>query len=60
MQLTWRGYGISLKVRRKEEEDAPVRAVRLAVLRPPSREQRAEVERQHTLASGNRYVSPMR
>jgi hypothetical protein len=60
MELTLRGYGISLKVRRKEEEDAPGRAVRLAVFRPASREQRAEVERLHIVASGNRYVSPIR
>jgi hypothetical protein len=58
MELTLRGYGISLKVRKAEE--APGRAVRLTILRPPSREQQAEVEKQHTLASGNRYVSPIR
>ena len=58
MELTLKGYGISLKVRKVE--DAQGRAVRLTVLRPPSSEQRAEVEKQHALASGNRYVSPIR
>jgi hypothetical protein len=60
MELTLRGYGISLQVRRKEEEDTPGRAAKLAVLQPPSREQRAEVERENALASWNRYLPPIR
>ena len=58
MELTLKGYGISLRVRKVE--DAPDHAARLAVLRSPSPERRAEVEEQHALAAYNRYLSPIR
>jgi hypothetical protein len=61
MELTlgWRGYGISLSVRRAHVEGMVGRVAR-PMLRSPSPEQRREVEREYILASGNRYVAPTR
>ncbi len=55
--LKWRGTGISVQVKRIEElaSRAPKHG-----LRPPSPEQRREVEKQYLLASGNRHVGPTR
>lgn len=61
MELTlgWRGYGISLRVRRRHVEGT-VSCLTQRILRPPSPEQRREVEKEYILASGNRYVAPTR
>lgn len=61
MELTlgWKGYGISLRVRRRHVEGTVGRVVK-PVLQPPSPEQRREVEKEYILASGNRYTAPTR
>jgi hypothetical protein len=59
MELTWKLFGIVVKVEREQVEDVLMLPERLKV-QPPSEEQRREIERQHTLASGNRYVGPIR
>jgi len=52
MQLTWKGYGISVRILRKQATGAPPPALK-RVHRPPSPEQRRE---QYLLSSGGRYI----
>ena len=59
MELTWAGYRISLRVRRKEVVDTP-KPTAAQVYQPRSAEHRREVDRQYLLASGCRHVGPTR
>ncbi len=59
LRLRWRRHGISIRVLREQVKGAADRAAK-QVSRSPSPEQRREVEREYLLASGNRYVGPIR
>jgi len=59
LTLAWKGYGISLRVRRRHVEGMVGRVAK-PMLRAPSPEQRREIENEYILASGNRYTAPTR
>jgi hypothetical protein len=57
MELTWRGYGIILKLERRQLEDVQGRR-RTREAQPLSLEHRPEVEQQYLLASGSLMDHP--
>ncbi len=57
MALTWKLFGITVTIRR-EDVEATLSLPRKLKARPPSPEQRREIEKEYTLASGNRHVGP--
>jgi len=59
MELTQERYGISISVPRRPDEGTPRFQMKRA-FRPPSPEQRREVDKEYLLASGSRYVAPFR
>jgi hypothetical protein len=59
MELTWKSYGVTLETLRRQVEERVARAVGRAS-RPASPRQHREGHREHLLASGSRYVSPIR
>ena len=59
MELTWKGYMISLRVQRKDVGTPDPKTKQIS--RPPLPQHRQEeVERHYLLAAGNRYVAPTR
>ncbi len=63
MQLTWKGYGISITVLRRiratTAEDKTDREAK-QVHRLSSPQRRREIEREYILASASRYIAPNR
>jgi hypothetical protein len=59
MELAWKGQGISVRILIKQVEATPAPAAK-RVHRPPSPEQRREIEKQYLLASATRYIAPTR
>jgi hypothetical protein len=59
MELAWKGHGISVRILRKQVEGTTAPAAK-RVHRPPSPEQRREIEKQYLLTSGTRYITPTR
>lgn len=59
MELTWVGHRISVKVQRKETGRRQLPASK-QVHQARLSQQRQEVQNQHLLASGSRYVAPTR
>ncbi|TKJ29492.1 MAG: hypothetical protein CEE40_08305 [Chloroflexi bacterium B3_Chlor] len=60
LALKWRGYGISIRILRKGAESTAEPAVERMAEPHTAQERREEAERQHLLASGSRYVGPIR
>lgn len=60
LALKWRGYGISIRILRKGADSTAEPAVERMVQSHSAQERRQEAERQYLLASGSRYVAPMR
>jgi hypothetical protein len=58
--LKWKGYGISIRILGKEAENAAEPEEERVVQSHSAQECREKAERQHLLASGSRYVAPMR
>ena len=59
MELTWKGYVITVRVQRTQIEGTPDPAMK-EVPRPPSPEPRRDVDKEYLLASGNRHIAPTR
>jgi len=60
LALKWRGYGISIRILRKEAKKAAEATEDRMVQSHSAQECREQAERLHLLASGSRYVAPMR
>lgn len=60
LALKWRGYGISIRILRKEAKKAAEPAEERMVQSHSAQECPEQAERLHLLASGSRYVAPMR
>lgn len=59
MELTWNRLGISVAVQREPVKPTAQRDAKGAY-HGPSAEQRCEVDNHYTVASGSRYVAPVR
>jgi hypothetical protein len=60
MELAWKGYVITLGIRRKKSERV-ADSERKQVFAPPLAEQRREeIEKEYIRASGNRCIGPTR
>jgi len=60
LALKWRGYGISIRILRKGAESIAEPAEGRIAEPHTAQECREQAERLHLLASGSRYVAPMR
>jgi len=60
LALKWRGYGISIRILRKEAKKAAEPTEDRMVQSHSAQECREQAGRLHLLASGSRYVAPMR
>lgn len=60
MELALKGYIISIKVRKKQVESKPDPPANEGNQPPSPERHREEVEKQYLLASGSRYVGPVR
>jgi len=59
MELTWKGYGISVEALREQVEETAGRVAK-QVYRRRSPEQRRDHHKEYIQVSGSRYVSPIR
>lgn len=60
LALKWRGYGISIRILRKEAKKAAEPTEERMIQSHSAQERRDEADREYLLASGSRYVAPMR
>jgi hypothetical protein len=57
----WRGYGISIRVLRREAENRAAEPAKEPMVQSHSaQERREEADRGQLLASGSRYIGPIR
>jgi hypothetical protein len=58
MELTWKGYVITLRIQTKRVEDTPESAELQVPLLASDAHRREKISRHHLLASGTRHTGP--